>query len=224
MSLAGQGGTPNGSSGTQTQTGQQQGQQDGTSGQGPQVQGPNDPLAQSGTQGGAGTQSGTQGTQQQDNGQTDQYAELRGALSREREQRQALERQLRDLQKQGMSDDEKKRLSELEAQNAERDKREKNLILRYEIAARAPKLGIVDPEIAVMLLERDSSVTVGDDGKVVGLDEALKQLVKDKPHLVQRVQQVDAGAGTGGQRTRSGKPTMNDIIRQGARGRAIQQD
>lgn len=216
----GQGGTPNG----QQDAGQSGDQQQGgtPAGQNVQVQGPNDPLAQQGQQGGAGTQGGTQGTQQQD-GQPDQYTELREALRKERELREAAERKNKEFERQGMSDDEKKRLSDLETRDAERDKREKSLILRYEIAAAAPRLGIVDPEVAVMLIERDSSVTVGDDGKVAGLDEALKALVKAKPHLVNKGNPAgaDGGAGTSGASGagRSGsKITMNDLIRRGARG------
>lgn len=217
---------PEGQTGGTPDQNQQQGQTGGTpEGQNVQVQGPNDPLARSGTQqGGAGTQGGTQGDQQQ--GQ-DQYNELKEALRKERELRETRERELRELQRQGMSEEEKKRLAELETANAERDKREKNLILRYEIASRAPRLGIIDPEIAVMLLERDSSVSVGDDGKVSGLDEALKALIKERPHLVNKVPSADGGAGTGAQSgagSRGSGKSMNDLIRTGARGRALTND
>lgn len=205
MSLPGQGGTPSNSGGTPEPPG-------------PQSQGPNDPIQSSGTQAGQQGQGGTPSSDQQ---ATDEYRELRDVIRKERERGDALDKELKQLRSQGLSDEERKRLQEQEAALTNAKAKEKSLILRYEIAARAPKLGIVDPELAVMLIERSPDVTVDDDGKVTGLDDALKALVKERPHLVQRVASADGGAGTGGRPATGGKATMNDIIRGRARGTTV---
>lgn len=205
MSLPGQGGTPSNSGGTP---------------EGPQSQGPNDPIQQGGTPAGQ-QQQGQGGTPPPAPDQQDEYRELRGALSRERERGDTLAAELKRLQSQGLSDEEKKRLAAQDEALNTAKAREKSLVLRYEIAARAPKLGIVDPELAVMLIERNPDVSVGEDMKVTGLDDALKALVKERPHLVRQVGSADGGAGTGGRPAGGGKPTMNDIIRGRARGTTV---
>lgn len=191
----------------------QTGQQPGATQQ-VQSQGPNDPIQNPPESGGAAPATGSQqgeGQGQQDRSAINQ-AEMVARLVRERDEaRQSLEAEKRK----GLSEDERKRLADLDEDAKKRDAREKNLVLRYEIAARAPKLGIVDPEIAVLLLSTNGSVVVNDDLTVTGLDEALKNLIKERPHLVNRAPSsgdIGAGAGSGGSRT-GNKPTMNDIIR-----------
>lgn len=217
----GTGGTPAGGQ-------QQQQNQGGTGQQQPQSQGPNDPIQpqQPGT---GSASSGTGGQQGNPDGNQpenfDQYrTNAEGRITTLMRQRDEATRLLEEERRKGLTPEELQRLRALDEKDKQRDAREKNLILRYEIASRAPRLGIVDPEVAVLLLERNANVSVGDDGTVTGLDEALKALIKDKPHLVRATTQpVDAGAGTGGQRTGGGKTTMNDIIRGAARGKAITQ-
>ena len=60
---------------------------------------------------------------------------------------------------------------------------------------------------------------VNDDLSVTGLDQALKDLIKERPHLVRATtQDIDAGRGTGGSRTSGPSKSMNDIIRGKVRG------
>lgn len=191
----------------------------GQPGSGGQItpQGPNDPLTTQ--QPGTGSADGQEQDRQPDN--FDAYRRT----SEERittliRQRDEATRLLEEEKRKGLAPDEIARLRALDEEAKRRDERERSLILRYEIAARAPKLGIVDPEVAVMLLEKSGKVTVNPDQTVSGVDEALKELVKDKPFLVQRKESVDGGAGSGGTRTGQ-KATMNDIIRGAARGRTI---
>lgn len=51
-----------------------------------------------------------------------------------------------------------------------------------------------DPEDALRLLDL-TSVQIGDDGKVTGMDSAIEQLAKKKPHLVKK--NDDGGNGNG---------------------------
>lgn len=58
-------------------------------------------------------------------------------------------------------------------------------LIRSAIVEKASALNFVDPSDAVALLDK-SKLTVDDEGKVDGLDDALKELLKAKPHLVKR--------------------------------------
>lgn len=183
-----------------------------------QSQGPNDPLNAAITQTGQGPAGDPQTDPQLGEAGREAIRREREARAEAEKQRDAARRELEEQKRAGLSDEERKRLKEADEREAQRAQREKSLILRYEIATRAPKLGIVDPEIAVMLLERNADVHVSDDGTVTGIDEALKQLIKDKPHLVRATTTpIDGGAGSGGSRTGT-KPSMNDFIRAKARG------
>lgn len=55
-------------------------------------------------------------------------------------------------------------------------------LIKAEVTLKSAELGIVDPDAAYALMDR-SGVTVGDDGKVSGIDEALKALLTAKPYL-----------------------------------------
>jgi hypothetical protein len=198
-----------------------QGTEPGASGTttGPVSQGPNDPVNPPAT---GGSQQPATGAAPDDN--STRIANLEAAMRRMGEERDAARTALEDEKRKNLTPEERQRLAGLDEQVQKQATERKSLILKYEIAAKAPKLGIVDPEVAVVLLERNPGITVSDDGVVTGLDEALKQLVKDKPFLVRATTQgVDAGSGTGGGRPNA-KPGMNEIIRGAARGRIISQE
>jgi len=55
-------------------------------------------------------------------------------------------------------------------------------MIASEVKVRASQLGIIDPDAAYLLLDR-SNVRYGEDGGVTGVDEALTQLLEDKPYL-----------------------------------------
>jgi len=199
-----------------------QGQQPGASdASGLVSQGPNDPINPATTAGGQQPATGDGGDQGQQDPTERRIANLEAAMQRMGNERDEARRLLDEEKRKNLSPEERQRLAGLDEQVQKQAAERKNLILKYEIAAKAPKLGIVDPEVAVVLLERNPGITVSDDGQVTGLDEALKQLVKDKPFLVRATTQgIDAGGGTGGGRPNA-KPDMNQIIRGAARGRAI---
>lgn len=65
------------------------------------------------------------------------------------------------------------------------------------IMSEASKQNALDPEAVVALLPHDS-VTVGDDGQVAGVEEAVSGLLKSKPYLVGSTH--SPGPGDGGAR------------------------
>lgn len=211
-----------------------QGQQPGAGGNTGQLisQGPNDPINPqqpgTGSSGGSAQQPGTgagSGNQGEPQDPTERrLANLESQMERYRRERDDARTELETERRKALPPEEQTRLKGLDEQVKAQQARERNLTLRYEIAARAPKLGIVDPELAVLLLEKKDTVQVDEAGNVTGLDEALKALVKERPHLVRATSQpVDAGAGNAG-RGNSGKaPGMNEIIRGAARGTKIVQ-
>lgn len=186
---------------------------------GPASQGPNDPLNPAAT---GGTQPpANEGAAGGQDPNEVRITNLEAAMRRMGDERDQARQALEEEKRKNLTPEERQRLAGLDDQVKAQQAERKSLILKYEIAARAPKMGIVDPEVAVVLLERNPGITVSDDGVVTGLEEALKQLVKDKPFLVRAATQgVDAGAGSGGGRPNA-KPGMNEIIRGAARGRAI---
>lgn len=186
-----------------------------------QSQGPNDPLNGPATEPTTAPATGATEGGSADGGAADIERRLRNmeeATRRMAQERDEARRLLEEARRQALPDDERARLTALDQQLAQQRDKERSLILRYEIASRAPKLGIVDPEIAVLLLERNGNLNVTDSGEVEGLDEALRQLVKDKPHLVRATNvAVDAGAGASGGGGRP-KQSMNEFIRAASRG------
>jgi hypothetical protein len=111
----------------------------------------------------------------------------------------------------------RKELSEAERakEDAERAKaeaeqaRKEAQALRVETAvtAAASKLKFHDPADALALLP-EGAVTIGDDGTVEGVEDALKELAERKPHLVNRSggdagDVLNSGAGKGNPRTES---------------------
>lgn len=182
---------------------------------GPTSQGPNDPIQPPAT--GAPTQ--TPATGQGTDGPTteERLSNMEAAMRRMGEERDKARQELEAEKRKGLSEDERKRLEELDRRDKDRDARERTLILRYEVASRAAKLGIQDPEVAVLLLERSGDIKV-EDGQVSGVDDALKALIKDKPYLVRPVGGnpggQDAGASAGPAGGASGG--MNERIRRAA--------
>lgn len=199
-----------------------QGQQPGATGDASGLisQGPNDPYQPApatGTQTQPATGDG-QGQQGQPGGLTDND---RAAMRRMAEERDAAREALRQEREKGLPPEEIARLRAAEQANKDNESRVRSLVLKYEVATRAGQLGIVDPAVAVMLLEQGGKVTISDDGTTVtGLDEALKELIKERPYLVKAPASADAGAGTAGQGrpSKTGSSAMNDLIRSKARG------
>jgi DNA-binding transcriptional MerR regulator len=55
-------------------------------------------------------------------------------------------------------------------------------MISSEVKVRATQLGIIDPDAALLLLDR-ANVRYSEEGGVTGVDAALTQLVEDKPYL-----------------------------------------
>lgn len=109
-----------------------------------------------------------------------------------REQEQRLQKEIKSLlnEKKAKEDAE---LSEIErvknrAQEAERQLQElqnalKQKTLRVSVVEHAIKLNIVDPDAAFKLIDHES-ISFDERGEAVGVEDALKELVKTKPYLV----------------------------------------
>jgi len=74
------------------------------------------------------------------------------------------------------------RAAELEKQLADAAEKQKALMTQNDIAAKAAKLGIVDPDAAYKLLNR-SELEYGDDGAPTNTETLLVALLKEKPYL-----------------------------------------
>ena len=55
-------------------------------------------------------------------------------------------------------------------------------VIASEVKVRASQMGIIDPDAAYLLLDR-TNLSYAEDGKVSGVDDALTQLMEDKPYL-----------------------------------------
>ena len=86
-----------------------------------------------------------------------------------------------------------KEAAEKKAQDAMRTANER--LLRAEVKATAVALDIVDPDAAYALMDRDA-VSVGDDGTIKGVEDALKALIKDKPYLLRQKGAQSVGGAT----------------------------
>ena len=74
------------------------------------------------------------------------------------------------------------RASEAERKAADAAGQIASAMIASEVKVRASQLGIIDPDAAYLLLDR-SNVRYGEDGGVTGVDDALTQLLEDKPYL-----------------------------------------
>lgn len=83
---------------------------------------------------------------------------------------------------------------------------------RYEVELRASRLGIVDPEAAVKLLDW-SSLEYGEDGTPKNVDAALKALLATKPYLAAQAGQAAAGATNPARGNSHGPLSIEDIRR-----------
>ncbi len=74
------------------------------------------------------------------------------------------------------------RAADAEAKLANAEKLHRDQVNRYEVQLQAGKIGIIDPEAAVKLLDWDG-LELDSDGRPKDVDEALKELVKARPWL-----------------------------------------
>ena len=109
-----------------------------------------------------------------------------------------------------------KQLSEarLKAQEAENRANEK--LMRAKIEIESSKLGIIDPELAYLAMDK-TGVKVKDDGSVDRVKEALEALLKSKPHLKGQIKPIGGPSNPGTQPAKENSSSvMNTLIRKAA--------
>ena len=89
-----------------------------------------------------------------------------------------------ELEKAQLSDQEKleARANEAERKAEAAIQQVASAVIASEVKVRASQLGIIDPDAAYLLLDR-TNLSYTEDGKVTGVDDALTQLMEDKPYL-----------------------------------------
>lgn len=81
----------------------------------------------------------------------------------------------------------KAELVEAQAKAAEAEKRATETMLRMSVVAGAAKAGFNDPMDAWSMIDV-TTLEVGDDGMVTGVEDAIMGLLKDKPYLAKQAQ------------------------------------
>lgn len=111
---------------------------------------------------------------------------------------------------------EAQRKADERAEAAER--RSQEISRRHAIEREAAKQKAADPDDVFAVLQTSAKyrdmVTMDDDGQVTGVEDAIKAILTDKPHLVGKVS-TPAGDGDGGSRGGGGaeKPkTLEDAV------------
>lgn len=184
----------------------------------PGTAGTNNDAGTGGGTGSAGTAGGS------DDGGKGGKDQLLADLARERDRRQAAEREakrteaeLAKLRESSMSDQEKaieqaRREARLEANGAFN----KRLVQADVRAAATGKL--TDPEDAIRFLDLDA-FGVNDDGDTdkKAITAAVAQLVKDKPYLAAGATRPTGDADQGARGAGAGSSSMNDLIRNAIR-------
>lgn len=88
--------------------------------------------------------------------------------------------------------------AEAERKAAERTSKADAKLRRAAILAEAVAQNAADSDIVIALLAGDDGITVGDDGEVSGVKDAVKKLLKDKPVLVKGKTPGASGGEFGG--------------------------
>jgi len=117
----------------------------------------------------------------------------------------------------------KESLSELERLKLEKEETDKKLIeatnksnqflIQSKVVSIASKLKIRDPEAAYILMDKDD-VSIDDNGKVMGIENSLKALIKEKPYLLDSgndSNNQDPQSGGDDQNAGSNKPNGNSV-------------
>ena len=131
--------------------------------------------------------------------QSELDAILRDRLERERkkfesfDELQAKAKKLDDLEEAQKSEQQKlqDRVDKAEAEAETARQQAKQTLLRAAIVSKAASLDFADPSDAYVLLDK-SSLEVGDDGEVEGLEDALKSLADAKPYMLKQDDQSKA--------------------------------
>jgi hypothetical protein len=87
-----------------------------------------------------------------------------------------------------------KQLAELQSEKEKAAQALRDRVIQYEILAQATKLGIIDPDAAVKLLDQ-SQLKLDDSGVPTNVDALLAKLIQDKPYLVSQAKPPAPTAG-----------------------------
>lgn len=121
----------------------------------------------------------------------------RALIRKLRDEAKQATRQLRDLdtlraqvkaaEDAKLSDEQRlsKRAADLEAELAQERQIAQDRTNRYEVQLLASRIGIVDPDAAVKLLDW-SSLDYAEDGRPQDIEAALRQLIEDRPYLARQ--------------------------------------
>lgn len=129
-----------------------------------------------------------------------------------------LEKELQTLKRQGMSEVEKLRA---EAEDSKREaqmvrERANKSLLKGELRDAAGKHGVNDFDSVFALAISQGSVSIDEDGNLVGAEKFLKSLKESKPHLFKIAPKISPGGRTPSTDSASGKElnaAVNDSIR-----------
>ncbi|MGG4288365.1 hypothetical protein ABEW81_11265 [Priestia megaterium] len=80
-----------------------------------------------------------------------------------------------------------KQLSDAQAVAQAAQQKANDKLIRAELKYVGSELGLVDVDVTYLLLDKDS-LSVGDDGSVEGMKEALEQVIAAKPYLVKNAE------------------------------------
>lgn len=153
---------------------------------------------------------------------TESLEALREELARARHEAGKYRQEAQKLKRQGETEQERREreLTELREGNTTLTSSLRELRLENAVLKRASTLGIVDPDVATLLVGRELGEEAwdGDRIRTDSLDKALRALVKERPFLVR---QGSAAAGDGSSADRQdggGQPVdMNARLRLAAR-------
>lgn len=101
-------------------------------------------------------------------------------------------------------------LKEAEEARALAERQRQQIAVRSQVISAAAKAGFNDPEDAYRLLSGDT-LEVSEDGKVNGLSEALKALLKDKPYLAKQSSNYSPTNPAGGAAKQSDEEILREI-------------
>jgi hypothetical protein len=105
--------------------------------------------------------------------------------------------------------DQRAKAAEAKAQGLEQ--RWRDGMLRSAVTVEASKLQFYDPEDAFRLADL-TALTVNEDGTVTGVEDALKALVKAKPHLVKTTTTTPPPDVNAQNRGRTATPTTDELV------------
>lgn len=157
---------------------------------------------------------------QEESFDADYVRELRGENAKWRKQVRSLEKQVEDLSgKISKHEDGQKseverlaqQVADLQGELTDKDNAIQEKAISTDVKLSASKMGIVDPDAAYRLI--DPNEVNYENGEVVGVEKALKNLLKERPYLKGETPQPPT-PGAGGTPVKGG-PTFESALLDG---------